>query len=94
MHGGEWRRRVKKADRFPLHELVADMERYNSAVAPGSESEAWGLFVEDCRNRLATEPGEDGLDEVICPLDFWNYWTAVAAGKHPDFVAATGASVA
>ena len=67
-----------------LRALTLMMERYDNAVAPGSHSIAWQLFIEDCRCDLHRLPWSDAA-ELFVPEGFAQYWALVATGESRDF---------
>jgi hypothetical protein len=72
-----------------LRALTRMMERYNRAVAPGSNCAAWQLFIEACRYDLHRLPWSESA-ELVAPEGFAQYWTHVALGESLDFDAESG----
>jgi hypothetical protein len=71
-----------------LQELREIMETYNRDVAPGSECNAWGDFVEDCYDKLGCSPWDDNRQTEELDRDFAAYWVRVAAVENEDYNAA------
>ena len=72
-----------------LNKLMRD---YNRTVAPGSECDAWGDYVDDCCLMLKNTPWdlENSRPETTISPGFGSYWCDVAAGENPDYNPDTG----
>jgi len=57
-----------------LRELTEIIREYERRIAPGSETELWGHYCEDIRNRYGVPPYHDGTDDVEVPEELVKYW--------------------